>query len=208
MITRPAVAPAYKGIADYDDDELDILRDTQAVSSDNVSGSELNFFPRSAAGSEADANYTRNPLPGDRPYDVIGIGFEFTFPFLEESATTTDIDLEAFLGDLSHAAVLLRTDQRREELINKHFQELCQWDKLEYNLTGDATNQGFIKRAKLPSGSPIRIDDPIHISTQEVFELIVRFKSTTNFPSDTNWGNLSQGGILGLIAKVQVAYRE
>ena len=206
---REALTPAYKGIADFDADTLEILRDAQAISSDNVSGSEIQYFPRSTAGqSEADANYTKNPLPGDRPYDILGIGFEFSHQYVEEPVGSSDIDLEAFTNHLFDASVLLRTDQRREQLINKHLQLCVQIQTMDFTLTPDAANQGFEKTLKLPAKGLLRIDDPIHISTQEVFDLTVRWASVSSFPSDTNWANLAQGGPLKMMAKLFVAYNE
>jgi len=209
MHTRQAIAPGYKDIANYDDDKLEVLRDSQIVSSDNLSGSSIQFFPRSAAGqTEADANYTKNPLPGDRPYDIVGIGFELSYAVLFDNAAQSVVDAVGFVNELFDASVFLRTDQRREELINKHLHELLDMPSLEMDLSGDAGDQGFQSVAKLPTGSLRQIDDPIHISTQEVFELEVRWSSTTAFPSTANWNALSQGGPLKLVSMLQVAYNE
>ena len=209
MHTRQAIAPGYKGIANYDDDKLEVLRDSQIVSSDNLSGSSIQLFPRSTVGqTEADANYTKNPLPGDRPYDIVGIGFELNHAVLFDNGAQTLIDATGFMNEFFDAAVFLRTDQRREELVNKHLHELIDMSSLDVAFSGDAGNQDFQSTAKLPSNSLRQIDDPIHISTQEVFELEVRWASTSAFPSNANWNTFSQGGPLKLIAMLQVAYKE
>ena len=201
---REGTAPVLKGVADYGDEEIPKYRDTQPVTSENLDGNRIKFFPTTEEGGEADSNYIQKPFSGDYPYDLVGLGFTFS-QFSMESVSNYDI--RALANSLAHGRIVLRSDQRREEFLDEHTQQVITFDSLGYDIEGNAGNDGFDERVIWPAQGALRLPSSLQIETNEVFELDVELDDTSAVPSESEYSNGGQG-TLELVAVMQVIFKD
>lgn len=205
---REGIAPVLKGVTDYGDEEIPVYRNAQDVTTENLDGNTFSFFPRNPNGGEADSNYTQVPFSGDYPYDVVGIGFALTHFTLRDDPTISAYpdSLIELVNALSHGRVVLRSDKRREEFLDEHTQQMVTFDHFDYELVGDAANDGFIETVQLRTQAPLRLQEALTIETNEVFELDYELADASAIPSQAQYGTLDQGGRMQLMAMMQVIY--
>ncbi|AFJ21501.1 gp46 [Salisaeta icosahedral phage 1] len=211
MLNKYGIAPRLKGIADFDDSKLEPFRDTKALTTEAVtSGNALAFFPSKAEGSEADANYIRNPLPRTRAYDIVGVGIGFTHSVLNvKPSEQSTLDLPAFIADLFQARMVFETGQQ-DELLDLHMAEVCAVEEIKYALepsSATGTGDGFTRTLSFPDSVMMRLPDPLHLEPQESWTLDLEFASTSNFLAEADWANISKA-VPGVIATLAVAFRE
>ena len=209
---RYAVAPRFKGVAGFDDAELAILYDSIPISTDadGFTGSTFEFFPTRANPVVAYANYIRNPLPKTRPYDVVGFNVAFDFNTLTvvpgDQAT---LGLAGFWNALTDAEVTFTTSEQ-DQLWGKHIQELGLFDDGGISIYGSddgGTGDGFTRVLHWPKQRVLRLEDPLHLESQEVFEVDIELSDATNIPADSDWTSLGKGTPRIYVA-MQVVYRE
>jgi hypothetical protein len=208
---RIASAPAFKGISGFESLETPVFRNSQDLTSEEVSASALEFFPKQPADADAASNYTSKPFVGQREYYVAALSLEPSFQGLRVDPNTSAIDLVQFYNELCHARVVFESALGQEKLLQQHISTFMELDLHDYTpeaFEESATTAGFNELLTFESTGPFVLNEPLVIGAQEVFELRVEFDSTAAFPTESEWGTLDQGGVMQLIAKMQVAYEE
>jgi hypothetical protein len=208
---RIAATPAYKGVGGFQNLETPVFRNGQDLSSENVSASAIEFFPKQPGDSDASSNYTSKPFVGQREYFVAALSLEPSFQALRVDPNTSALDLVKFYNQLSHGRVVFESALGREKLLQQHISDYMELNIHEYSANAfedSSTTAGFNEMVTFESTGPLVLPEPLVIGAQEVFELRVEFDATDAFPSESEWGTLDQGGVMQLLAKMQVAYEE
>lgn len=211
-VPRYAVGPRFKGLAGFDNAELAIIYDSIPLQSDAsaLSGSTFQFFPSVAQNDNTRANYIRNPLPKNRPYDITGICVAFDFNTLTVvPGDQGTLDLKAFYNTLTDAELTLTTSEQ-DQLIGKHIQELCLFNEAGVYIHGSddgGTGDGFTRILHFPRTKVLRFEDPLHLESQEVFEVDIELQDTSGLIPAADWSTLSRG-TPHVYVFMQVVYRE
>lgn len=210
--SRYSVAPRFKGITGFDNAELAVIYDSADLSSDSdkLTGSTFEFFPTRADNDVSRANYIRNPLPKTRSYDVVGIGLGFDFNSLTiVPGDQGDVDVGAFWNAITDGELTFTTSEQ-DQLIGKHVQELMDMENggiTPYGSDDGGTGDGFTRVLHFPNTRVYRFEDPLHLDSQEVFEVDIELQDTTGLPSDTEWGNVGKGTPYWYVF-MEIVYRE
>jgi len=209
---RYAVAPRFKGVAGFDSAELAIIYDSIPISTDasGFNGSTFEFFKTRADPVVAYANYIRNPLPKTRPYDIVGmcVGFDFNTLTVTPADQGT-LDVATLWNSLSDAEVTFTTSEQ-DQLFGKHIQELALWDDGGIGISGSndgGTGDGFTRILHWPKQKVMRLEDPLHLESQEVFEVDIELQDNSGIPADSDWSSLGKGTPRIYVA-MQIVYRE
>lgn len=212
QIERYAVGPRYKGVRGFDDKQIDVKFDSVPLSADadELVSTRFMFFPSRASSDPAHANYIRNPLPKAKSYDIISLGVSFNFDSLiVKPADQSDLAATGLFNDLSDGLFTFRTSEQ-DTLIDKHIQELEVLDSAgitPYGSDDTGTGDGFTRKLGFPSQMVLRLEDPLHLEAQEVFEVDIDYRDLSNLPDDAAWSSLGTG-IPRLFVGMQLVYRD
>jgi hypothetical protein len=202
-----ASTPVWKLVRGFDNQDIPVYFDRQALSTDNedFSASQLNFYPQQAA-TLPQANYQENPLPKNRGYDIpaIGIGFA-TNALLEQPGDS--IGLVSMVNHFFNSRLLLETNQR-EKLLNRHIVEMLDLRTMGYDVLGtdDAgTDDGLARMVQFPIFRTLRLPEPISFDPRESFDINLKFHDDAGIPSDSEWSTFGQGPAEVIVA-MQVSF--
>jgi len=185
------------------------LHDTQDLSSDNITNDILELFPPNPTADPVARNYDDNPLPGNYAKRIVSLGFGFTYPILSPATGITPITV---MNTLKHAAVVLSRGDRQKQIIRGHLSDYVEFDKFEIETASydDGTNADDTYVVVMKSTPLARLADSKNpnfvLDPDERFTLQIEFDDVTGIPSDTDWGNATNG-VLGVIAFMQVVHR-
>jgi hypothetical protein len=205
MESKYASTPVWKLVSGFDETDIPIYFDRQALTSDNLEADSLPFYPRQAA-SLPGANYQENPLPKNRAYDIPGLAIGFATGTLLERPGDS-IGLVDLVNSAFNSRLLLETNQR-DKLINRHLLEMADARTSDYEVNASnagGTDDGFVRKVDFPIFRTLRLPEPIHFDPRESFEMDIRFADKSGIPSASDYDSLGQEPVEVVVA-MQVSF--
>lgn len=180
-------------------------RDAQDLTSENLVGDELEFFPENPSGTDHIGRKYSQPFSGGDKR-ILSLGFTLTHPILK---TTANVDVVALLNAFRHSAVDLEIGDRNAKVLRGHLADFVAFDQVEtinaaYN---DGTNNDSLTAVHFKSPPLRRLSDTSVENTLlargQRFNLRINPKNTSPIPAESDWAT---DGIPQVQASMQVGY--
>lgn len=191
---RLASAPVAKSVSGFSQNETRVYRDSVPFTSDEAAGSTFSLFQGQADPGEVAANYLENPLPRQNSHDVVALGFG-----LQPSIRADQVDFDPIQAYQAFTQSFVEfSTSERQTLLKKEGTELIEIEDHEIKTVMGQT----VVRAAANEGA-IRLEDPIRIESQEVFDLELETALPGFLPSASQYNSVS-GGVVSLVAFMEV----
>ena len=145
---------------EYEGDEIfEVIRDARPLTSEELDGDTLSFFPSNPDTNEVLRNYVQNPLPGQKENRILSMGFA---PLAWIIQTGSGVDPLAIRNALSNAGVVFKKENGRKTVMRAHarqFMPQIGWET-EYAAVDDGTDSGETTELFCPTDPLTQLTDP------------------------------------------------